>query len=109
MKQMYLKLSAAATAICFGWLRWQGASLFTAKSKGGIVDLEMADTPEKLQHLMGIWNKPVAVNNMLTFEQISWGPLSAAALLVTAPVLILTLLAQKQIVAGLTAGGVKGA
>jgi multiple sugar transport system permease protein len=52
---------------------------------------------------------PVAVNNMLTFEQISWGPLSAAALLVTAPVLILTLMAQKQIVAGLTAGGVKGA
>jgi multiple sugar transport system permease protein len=52
---------------------------------------------------------PVAVNNMLTFEQISWGPLSAAALLVTAPVLLLTLVAQKQIVAGLTAGGVKGA
>ena len=52
---------------------------------------------------------PVAVNNMLTFEQISWGPLSAAALLVTLPVLLLTLLAQKQIVAGLTAGGVKGA
>jgi multiple sugar transport system permease protein len=52
---------------------------------------------------------PVAVNNMLTFEQIAWGPLSAAALLVTAPVLILTLVAQKQIVAGLTAGGVKGA
>jgi multiple sugar transport system permease protein len=52
---------------------------------------------------------PVAVNNMLTFEQIFWGPLSAAALLVTLPVLLLTLLAQKQIVAGLTAGGVKGA
>ncbi len=52
---------------------------------------------------------PVAVNNMLTFEQIAWGPLSAAALLVTAPVLLLTLLAQKQIVAGLTTGGVKGA
>jgi len=52
---------------------------------------------------------PVAVNNMLTFEQIAWGPLSAAALLVTAPVLVLTLVAQKQIVAGLTAGGVKGA
>jgi len=29
--------------------------------------------------------------------------------LVTAPVLILTLVAQKQIAAGLTAGGVKGA
>jgi multiple sugar transport system permease protein len=51
---------------------------------------------------------PVAVNNMLTFEQIAWGPLSAAALLVTLPVLLLTLLAQRQIVAGLTAGGVKG-
>jgi len=64
MKQMHLKLSAAATAICFGWLRWQGASLYTAESKGGIVDLEMADTPEKLQHLMGIWNKQVAINNI---------------------------------------------
>ncbi|UFN49848.1 carbohydrate ABC transporter permease [Roseomonas sp. OT10] len=51
---------------------------------------------------------PVAVNNMLTFEQVSWGPLAAAALLVTLPVLVLTLLAQKQIVEGLTAGGVKG-
>jgi multiple sugar transport system permease protein len=51
---------------------------------------------------------PIAVYNMLTFEQISWGPLAAAALVVTAPVLILTLLMQKEIVAGLTAGGVKG-
>jgi multiple sugar transport system permease protein len=51
---------------------------------------------------------PVAVYNVLTFEQISWGPLAAAALLVTAPVLLLTLLMQKEIVAGLTAGGVKG-
>ncbi|MGI4943136.1 MAG: carbohydrate ABC transporter permease [Janthinobacterium lividum] len=51
---------------------------------------------------------PVAVYSVLTFEQVSWGPLSAAALLVTAPVLLLTLLMQRQIVAGLTAGGVKG-
>jgi multiple sugar transport system permease protein len=51
---------------------------------------------------------PVAVYNVLTFEQVSWGPLAAAALMVTAPVLILTLIAQKEIVAGLTAGGVKG-
>lgn len=51
---------------------------------------------------------PVAVYNVLTFEQVSWGPLAAAALLVTAPVLLLTLVAQKEIVAGLTAGGVKG-
>jgi len=51
---------------------------------------------------------PVAVYNVLTFEQVSWGPLAAAALLVTAPVLLLTLVVQKEIVAGLTAGGVKG-
>ncbi|MCX7276947.1 MAG: carbohydrate ABC transporter permease [Burkholderiales bacterium] len=51
---------------------------------------------------------PVAIYNVLTFEQIAWGPLAAAALLVTLPVLILTLLIQKEIVGGLTAGGVKG-
>ena len=51
---------------------------------------------------------PVAVYNSMTFEQVSWGPLAASALVVTAPVLVLTLVMQKQIVAGLTAGGVKG-
>ena len=51
---------------------------------------------------------PVAVYNMLTFEQLSWGPLAAAALIVTLPVLLLTIAAQRQIVAGLTAGAVKG-
>jgi multiple sugar transport system permease protein len=51
---------------------------------------------------------PVAVYNMLSFEQLSWGPLAAAALIVTLPVLVLTVLAQRQIIAGLTAGAVKG-
>jgi len=50
---------------------------------------------------------PVAVYNVLTFEQISWGPLAAAALLVTLPVLVLTIVIQREIVTGLTAGGVK--
>jgi multiple sugar transport system permease protein len=50
---------------------------------------------------------PVAVYNMISFDQLSWGPLAAAALLVTLPVLLLTALAQRQIVAGLTAGAVK--
>ena len=50
---------------------------------------------------------PVAVYNVLTFEQLAWGPLAAAALVVTAPVLIVTILAQRQIVTGLTAGGLK--
>jgi len=50
---------------------------------------------------------PVAVYNMLSFEQVSWGPLAAAALVVTLPVLLLTIFAQRQIIAGLTAGAVK--
>ena len=52
---------------------------------------------------------PVAVYNMISFDQLSWGPLAAAALIVTFPVLLLTVFAQRQIVAGLTAGAVKGA
>jgi multiple sugar transport system permease protein len=51
---------------------------------------------------------PVAVYNMISFDQLSWGPLAAAALIVTFPVLLLTVIAQRQIVAGLTAGAVKG-
>jgi len=50
---------------------------------------------------------PVAVYNMISFDQLSWGPLAAAALMVTLPVLLLTVFAQRQIVAGL-AGAVKG-
>jgi multiple sugar transport system permease protein len=51
---------------------------------------------------------PVAVYNMISFDQLSWGPLAAAALIVTFPVLLLTVFAQRQIVAGLTAGAGKG-
>ena len=51
---------------------------------------------------------PAAVYNVLTFEQLAWGPLAAAAIVVTLPVLVLTIFIQKEIVAGLTAGGVKG-
>jgi multiple sugar transport system permease protein len=52
---------------------------------------------------------PVAVYNMIdTSDQLSWGRAAAAALIVTLPVLLLTVFAQRQIVAGLTAGAVKG-
>jgi multiple sugar transport system permease protein len=50
---------------------------------------------------------PVAVYNVLTFEQIAWGPLATAALIVTLPVLILTVSIQRQIVTDLAAGGAK--
>jgi len=37
---------------------------------------------------------PVAVYNMISFDQLSWGPLAAAALIVTFPVLLLTVFAS---------------
>ena len=51
---------------------------------------------------------PVAVYNVLTFEQLAWGPLAAAAIIVTLPVLLLTIVIQREILTGMTAGGVKG-
>ena len=51
---------------------------------------------------------PAAVCNMLTLEQLSWGPLAAAAIVVTLPVLLLTIVIQKEILTGMTAGSVKG-
>lgn len=51
---------------------------------------------------------PVAVFNSMTYEQLSWGPLAAAALIVTLPTLLLTILVQRNIVTGLAAGAVKG-
>lgn len=51
---------------------------------------------------------PVAVFNSMTYEQLSWGPLAAAALIVTLPSLLLTVFIQRDIVTGLAAGAVKG-
>ena len=44
---------------------------------------------------------------MLTFESFAWGPLAAAAIIVMLPVIVLTIIIQKEIVQGLSAGGVK--
>jgi multiple sugar transport system permease protein len=51
---------------------------------------------------------PVAVFNFLGYQAISWGPLSAAASIITLPVLALALIVQKYIVQGLAAGGITG-
>lgn len=50
---------------------------------------------------------PVAVFSMINYEEISWGPLAAAATMITLPVIVLTLLVQRHIVSGLTVGAVK--
>ena len=51
---------------------------------------------------------PVAVYNIMNYEEIIWGQLAAAAVVVTLPVLILTCLIGKHLVAGLSLGAVKG-
>ncbi len=50
---------------------------------------------------------PIAVFNMIGFEEINWGPLAAAATMITLPVILLTLVVQRHIVSGLTFGAVK--
>ncbi len=50
---------------------------------------------------------PVAVFNFISSDEIDWGGLSAAATLITLPILVLILFVQRHIVQGLTAGGLK--
>ena len=51
---------------------------------------------------------PIAVYSFLSYEEINWGGLTAAATIITLPVLILAMLVQKHIVRGLTFGAMKG-
>ncbi|PYM69294.1 MAG: sugar ABC transporter permease [Candidatus Rokuibacteriota bacterium] len=51
---------------------------------------------------------PIAVYSFLSYEEINWGGLTAAATIITLPVLVLALFVQKHIVRGLTMGALKG-
>jgi multiple sugar transport system permease protein len=51
---------------------------------------------------------PVAIFNFISYASIDWGGLMAAAVLITLPVLIITVFMQRYIVSGLTAGAIKG-
>jgi multiple sugar transport system permease protein len=51
---------------------------------------------------------PVALALFPGLHEVPWGDIAAASLVVTAPVAILAVLFQRHIVAGLTAGSVKG-
>jgi multiple sugar transport system permease protein len=51
---------------------------------------------------------PIAVYSFLSYEEINWGGLTAAATVITLPVLLLALFVQKHIVRGLTLGAMKG-
>ena len=51
---------------------------------------------------------PVAIALFPGLHDVPWGDMAAASIVVTIPVLVLTLLFQRHIVAGLSAGSVKG-
>ena len=51
---------------------------------------------------------PVAIFNFLSYSEINWGGLMAAAVIITLPILLIALVTQKYIIRGLTAGAVKG-
>ena len=53
---------------------------------------------------------PVAIAMLsgASAQEIPWGPIMAASVIVTVPLIVLVLIFQRKIVAGLTAGGVKG-
>ncbi|MDQ0874466.1 multiple sugar transport system permease protein [Paenibacillus sp. V4I3] len=51
---------------------------------------------------------PIAVFNFISGNAINWGALMAAACIITLPVVVIALFAQKYIVSGLSAGAVKG-
>ncbi|WP_368344684.1 carbohydrate ABC transporter permease [Pelagovum sp. HNIBRBA483] len=50
----------------------------------------------------------IALLSGASVQEIPWGPIMAASVLVTVPLIVLVLIFQRKIVAGLTAGGVKG-
>lgn len=51
---------------------------------------------------------PIAMFNFISYTEINWGALLAAACIITLPVLLIALVAQRYVVSGLAAGAVKG-
>ena len=51
---------------------------------------------------------PIAVYNFLSYAEVDWGGVMAAAVAIMAPAIVLTMVFQKYVVKGLTMGAVKG-
>jgi len=80
--------TAVLLTFVFTWNEFLFALTFTATDAARTVPVEIALFPG--------------------LHEVPWGEMAAAAMLVTVPLLILMLVAQRHIVAGLTAGAVKG-
>jgi multiple sugar transport system permease protein len=51
---------------------------------------------------------PIAVYSFVSFEDVNWGGLTAAATIITLPIIALSLIVQRYLAGGLTMGAVKG-
>jgi len=51
---------------------------------------------------------PVAIANFTSYASVDWGGLMAASVIITIPVIVIALIAQRYVVSGLTAGATKG-
>ncbi len=51
---------------------------------------------------------PIAIYNFVSYAEVSWGPVMAAAVVIIAPAIVLTMVFQRYVIKGLTMGAVKG-
>ncbi|SDF02105.1 carbohydrate ABC transporter permease [Sporolituus thermophilus] len=51
---------------------------------------------------------PIAIYNFVSYAEVSWGPVMAAAVVIITPAIILTMIFQRYVIKGLTMGAVKG-
>ena len=51
---------------------------------------------------------PIAIYNFVSYAEINWGSVMAAATLIIAPAIIMTMIFQRYVIRGLTLGAVKG-
>lgn len=60
-----LLLSAALSLVILLLLRWQGKDMMHPSTPSGILALEFANTPEKLNYVLSFWNRNMVRNNIL--------------------------------------------
>ena len=51
---------------------------------------------------------PIAIYNFVSYAEVSWGSVMAAAVVIILPAIVLTMAFQRYVIKGLTAGAVKG-